>query len=196
MQDVLKFVSNWCGLGGNAPSYSFKWTLWPYLCEIYLAWYFSIVSWFFLLVFNSQYHWTLLLDMIWGQSGTRHGQKELAWINVSQVLVPTLAQLIDLEPTEDSLADFLVSQAVPGVQIWPFLRLKLDCPVRHITPQCIGEHDFGTFWSGGCWLYPLIGVPVQHQEKKVGWESWKGQTEYDEAPVGCKGSRAAHYKRL
>jgi len=24
IQDVLKFVSNWCGLGGNAPSYSFK----------------------------------------------------------------------------------------------------------------------------------------------------------------------------
>jgi intraflagellar transport protein 172 len=24
IQDVLKFVSNWCGLGGNAPNYSFK----------------------------------------------------------------------------------------------------------------------------------------------------------------------------
>ena len=24
IQDVLKFVSEWCGLGGSAPSYSFK----------------------------------------------------------------------------------------------------------------------------------------------------------------------------
>ena len=46
-QDVLKFVSNWCGLGGNAPSYSFKWTYIcvKYICfQIYMTYFFELAG--------------------------------------------------------------------------------------------------------------------------------------------------------